>query len=147
MFKKITLAMLATLAMAQNVSAMSAIMTRPMNIQPAAAEPTTFDKVYTAALVGSTALAAIGYTYAHFKGKQARALGNTKDMFFYDNVKHVAFAVPMMLAFAPAAAYILAAPWRGLHYTASTVKNVYNHTSLQGIAQGIQSLYGKFAKK
>lgn len=150
MFKKLFILAFGLLTVA------SALPLATQSIRTAQPELTTFDKAYTATLLGSAALGTALYAYAHIKARQARSakasqdfnwLVNTPDVAFYDNIKHFAFALPVAIAFAPTVFHTIIAPWKGLHYTASTVYQVCRTTNWNGVSQGIQSLFAKFAQK
>jgi len=110
-------------------------------------EPTTFDKAYTVTLLGSAVVGTAMYAYAHIKAQQARSAKASQDVAFYNNIKQAAFALPLAIAFAPTAFHTIIAPWKGLHYTASTVCQVCRTINWNDVSQCIQSLFAKFAQK
>src|SRR5437588_3981086 len=70
--------------------------------------PTKLQTAYTAALVGSAAIAAIGCTYGQLKLRNPQL--SEADRSFYRNIQYVSLQLPLAIAFLPVAVSIMKAP-------------------------------------
>jgi hypothetical protein len=143
MLRTIIMMSCALLSMTQNSAAMrmSKLKAAPL---VAPAQPTTGEKAYTATLAGSALLGAMIYSYAVIK---ARGTTNDQDLHYYNKLKQIALTLPMSIAFVPLVAHVVAAPFKGLYYTISTVQKVLSSLNAAALAQSMQSVYGQFTQR